>query len=138
MPLVKIDLTDKAAQLEAITKLPRLSLLVLEAVLKGQYAEPGFSDVSAEDLKIDGASKSVIAGAIGYLAEIQVLVVERANINGKNQRFLHATAHAFEYKDEALAAIKARKAALRKPVKKAAKATKATKATKRAPKKAAK
>ena len=120
MPLAKIDLDNKDAQLEAITKLPRLSLLVLEAVLKGQYAEPGFSDVSAEDLTIEGATKSAIAGAIGYLAEIQLLVVERANVNGKNQRFLHATAHAFEYRDEALAAIKARKAALRKPPKKAA------------------
>lgn len=118
MPLKKIDLDDRDAQLAAIAALPRLSCLVLEATLKAQYAEPGFSDVEADDLRIDGASSSAIAGAIGYLAEIQLMSVERTKINGRRGRFLHATAHTLGYRDEALAALKARKAALRKKAQK--------------------
>jgi hypothetical protein len=130
MPLAKIETSDKTAQLAAIAKLPRLSCLVLEAVLKAQYAEEGFSDVTADELKVEGATSSTIAGAIGYLAEIQLLSVEITKVNKKNRRFLHATAHTHGYRDEALAMLKARKADIGKGAKKTTKkqAPKSTKA----------
>jgi hypothetical protein len=121
MPLAKIDTADKTAQLEAIASLPRLSCLVLEAVLKGQYAEEGFSDVTMEDIQIEGATPGAVAGAVGYLAEIWLLSVDTVKVNGKKRRFLHATAHTQGYRDEALACIKARKAEIRKGKKKAPK-----------------
>lgn len=76
-------------QLAAIPFLPTLSVTVYQSLLNGIYAEPGFSDVEADDL-VTATELSVgqVAGALGYLVEHGLVWVDDTTVNNKKHRFL--------------------------------------------------
>lgn len=78
----------------AIKQLPEFSRKVLYALQDRLYAEPGFSDVKVHDLADAlGVRYTSIFGAISHLKAAGLVNSEVWDGNGREQIFLHTTAH---------------------------------------------
>lgn len=70
-------------------KLTALETTVLETLIDGLYAEPGFSDVDAHDIaKITGISTKSIRGALSSLVKKGIVSLEETDTWGVKEQFV--------------------------------------------------
>ena len=69
--------------------LTKLETTVLETLIDGLYAEPGFSDVDAKDIsKITGISTKSIRGALGSLVKKGIVTLIETNSYGAPEQYV--------------------------------------------------
>lgn len=82
---------DLRQQLDA---LPPFSARVLRSLLEQLYAEPGFTDVEANDIaKAIKAPRTSMGGAIAHLVSVGLVKVDKNDINGRLREFLYSPLH---------------------------------------------
>jgi len=70
-------------------KLTALETTVLETLIDGLYAEPGFSDVDAHDIARDtGISTKSIRGALSSLVKKGIVSLEETDNYGVKEQFV--------------------------------------------------
>jgi len=70
-------------------KLTTLETTVLETLIDGLYAEPGFSDVDAHDIARDtGISTKSIRGALSSLVKKGIVSLEETDNYGVKEQFV--------------------------------------------------
>jgi hypothetical protein len=83
--------------MERLFKLPEFSRSIYEAIQDSMYAEPGFSDVTTDDLYAKaeelGGTKKSIGGAITCLTKAGLVHVYDDEVNGAKVSFLHTYEH---------------------------------------------
>ncbi len=85
----------------AVNALPAFSWTVYAAILKGLYAEPGFSDLEAAEVAAAvGATPEAVGGALKKLADVGLATVHDYEVNGEPATFIQAAAHDEGYKAE--------------------------------------
>jgi len=85
----------------AAIELPDFSLAVLKVLESMMYAEPGFSDVMADDIARElGVSRQAVGGAIAELVKLDIVYVEYTDINMEKRSFLHT--YAWDYNVESI------------------------------------
>lgn len=70
---------------------PEFSRRVYGAIEDGLYAEPGFSDITAQDVAEQlSATEQEVGGALKYLVDVGLIVIEFSDVNGEPFNFLHS------------------------------------------------
>ncbi len=77
-----------------LAKVPTFSRQVYDAIKEGLYAEPGFSDVDANDIaETLGCTAEKVGGALSYLCSHGLVWIDYSDVNGTDYNLLHTYEH---------------------------------------------
>lgn len=90
-------MTNRDELTQTLKTLPAFSAAVLNEVLNGLYAEPGFSDVDAADIaKALNTSRQAVGGALSHLIELGLVFVETHDGNNILASYIFSDLHDYE------------------------------------------